>query len=264
MRPIPVAGITAYVGANGSGKTALAVHERIRHAIRTGRPLYSTVDVHWRAERGKYKGKFVESVPITGWSQLSQIEGADFLLDEVAALASSRETIGLPPDLLNWLGSLRHHDVTCTWTAPSWNRADKVLREITQVIVAMRPLINDTAINELRWSLSEVPFLRVSPPTRYWARTFYAFAGVYNTMGASDGDAPLGRPGSMRVVPVSRLLSIGAYDSWAGVPHLSEHSPVCDECGNLKRREYCRGHAKSKPSTVVEDARARNLEGANV
>lgn len=224
MRPIPLAGITAYVGANGSGKTALAVHERIRHAARTGRPLYSTVDVHWRAERGKYKGKFVESQPITGWSQLQQVEGADFLLDEVAALASSRETIGLPPELVNWLGSLRHHDVTCTWTAPSWNRADKVLREVTQVIVAMRPLV------------------QFSHRGRLWPRTYYGFAGVYNVMGSSDGDAPLGRPNGMRIVPVWKLLSIGAYDSWAGVPHLSEHSPLCQVCGLLRRREYCRGH----------------------
>lgn len=235
MRAIPVAGITAFVGANGSGKTALAVHERIKHAQRTGRDLYSTVDIDYKDPKGRERLN-VKSKPIESLEHLADLKSADVLLDEVAAIASSRDTIGLPPQLVNFLGSLRHHDLTVSWTAPSWNRADKVLREVTQLIVVSRPL------------------LRFRAKGLTWPRTYYSFTAIYDGYGSSDGDAPMGRPSQLRLVPVWRLRSIGAYDSWAAVPHLGDHSSTCAECGKRKRTEYCSGHGSAARGDVATRA----------
>jgi len=118
--------ITAYVGANGSGKSLLAVSDAIDETLRMpGRPLYSTVPIDYDSKRGS-----VHSIPITSWQQLLDLDGGHVLLDEVATLASSRETNSLPPEVLAWMGSLRHTDTTLAWTAPAWARADVVLRGV--------------------------------------------------------------------------------------------------------------------------------------
>ena len=53
---------------------------------------------------------------------------------EVASIASSRETDALPPQIATLLQQLRKRDLVLRWTAPSWSRADKILRETTRTV----------------------------------------------------------------------------------------------------------------------------------
>lgn len=74
-------------------------------------------------------------VPFRDWEQLLEAESCDVLMDEVTGVASSRESAGLPAAVANRLVQLRRKDVVVRWTAPSWARADKIIRECSQLAV---------------------------------------------------------------------------------------------------------------------------------
>lgn len=125
--------IHAYVGPNGSGKSLCAVWDTMP-SLDAGRPVLSTVRLRdWRdpdlADHPLW-------VPLTEWSQLLDAEHCDVLLDEVTGVASSRESAGMPAAIANLLVQLRRRDVVLRWTAPSWSRADKIIRETSQAVTS--------------------------------------------------------------------------------------------------------------------------------
>lgn len=73
-------------------------------------------------------------VPFTDWSQLLEAEHCDVLMDEVTGVASSRESHSMPAPVANKLVQLRRADVVVRWSAPSWTRADKIIRECSQAV----------------------------------------------------------------------------------------------------------------------------------
>lgn len=73
-------------------------------------------------------------VPFTDWQQLLEAERCDVLMDEVTGVASSRESHSMPAPVANKLVQLRRADVTVRWSAPSWARADKIIRECSQAV----------------------------------------------------------------------------------------------------------------------------------
>jgi hypothetical protein len=73
-------------------------------------------------------------VPFTDWEQLLDAESCDVLLDEVTGVASSRESHAMPAPVANKLVQLRRADVIVRWSAPSWARADKIIRECSQAV----------------------------------------------------------------------------------------------------------------------------------
>jgi len=83
-------------------------------------PVTGAVNPHYR-ELGDYRD-------IVG------LEHADLLLDEVTGVASSRQSSDMPPQVANFLVQCRRRDVTVSWTAPSWARADRIIRECTQSV----------------------------------------------------------------------------------------------------------------------------------
>lgn len=120
--------ISAYVGANGSGKTLCMVHD-ILPSLFSGRDIFTTVPLHLP------DGTVPPNVHIlTSWRQILDAEHADILLDEVSAICSSRDIYALPPQVATILQQLRKRDLTLRWTAPSWSRADRMLRETTQLL----------------------------------------------------------------------------------------------------------------------------------
>ncbi len=120
--------ISAYVGSNGSGKTLAMVHDTLP-SVYSGRDVYTTVPITYP------DGTTPPNVHIlTEWSQILNATHADILLDEVSAICSSRDTEALPPQVATLLQQLRKHDLVLRWTAPSWQRADRILRETTKVI----------------------------------------------------------------------------------------------------------------------------------
>ncbi len=237
--------ITGYVGANGSGKTLLAVEAAMKRAVRTGRPLYSTVPIDGYVARGwvvKWvpafrvrlpvwvsRGKVrVVSKPLESWSQFLALEDADVLLDEVSALASSRDTMGLPLDVVIALQTLRHRDVTVTWTAPGWMRADVLLREVTA----------DT--------YEVVPRSFRAVGGQAWANTYLSVVRRFSGSEESGDKKPTHKL-SGRLVRLAGRCSFGAYPSRHIVVRLSEYVSVIHEtCGlEIKRAKYCTCGAKA-------------------
>ena len=145
--------IRAYVGPNGHGKSLAAVMD-LMPSLDRGRIVLSTVPLlDWRAvpdpasyvldlelgfvvHRDSGARWFRPLHPyyrrLTEWSQLMEAENCDVLLDDVAGVASSRQSGGMPAAIEKLLQKLRHDDITLAWTAPAWARADLVIRETTQ------------------------------------------------------------------------------------------------------------------------------------
>lgn len=138
--------IHAYVGPNGGGKSAAAVWDTIPTLL-DGRPVLSTVrlldfenprpcdDPRCRSDdHDRHAAAHPAWIPLTEWSQLLAAEHCDVLMDEVTGIASSRESGGMPAAVANLLVQLRRRDVVLRWTAPSWARADKIIRETSQAV----------------------------------------------------------------------------------------------------------------------------------
>ena len=120
--------ISAYIGSNGSGKTLCMVHDTLP-SLYAGRKIYSTVPITWP------DGSPAPNVELLhDWQQILNAQHADILLDEVSSIASSRESDALPPQIATMLQQLRKRDLVLRWTAPSWSRADKILRETTKTV----------------------------------------------------------------------------------------------------------------------------------
>lgn len=164
----PIAG---YVGPNGSGKTCMAVWDSLP-ALMEGRPVLSTVRLLdfanprpcegfrtagafdafagdpddpgvWTFETvdcelcgtGRSHGQAHPFwLPFREWRDLMFAGKCDALMDEVTGVASSRESQSLPAPVANALVQMRRRDIVIRWTAPAWARADKIIRECSQVV----------------------------------------------------------------------------------------------------------------------------------
>jgi len=141
--------IMAYVGANGGGKSAAAVWDTLP-TLAAGRPVLSTVrlldydnprDCEGCDLPGHAAGHLQAHpgwVPFTEWTQLMEFTYGDVIMDEVTGVASSRESHSMPTMVANQLVQLRRRDVVLRWTAPSWARADKIIRECSQAVTYCR------------------------------------------------------------------------------------------------------------------------------
>lgn len=76
-------------------------------------------------------------VPFTSYTQLVTWTDGDILMDEITGIASSRESGSMPVQVSNYLVQLRRRNVSLSWSTPSWGRADKVIREVTQLVTLM-------------------------------------------------------------------------------------------------------------------------------
>lgn len=147
--------IRAYIGPNGHGKSLAAVLD-LMPSLDRGRPVLSTVPLYdWRAvpdpdlyeldpELGLWVSKSSGTrwvrplhpayIRLHQWRQLMDFDFGDVFLDEVAGVASSRQSSGMPAAIEKLLQKLRKSDITLSWTAPSWARADIIIRETTQAV----------------------------------------------------------------------------------------------------------------------------------
>jgi len=76
-------------------------------------------------------------VPFRSYTQLVSWTDGDILMDEITGIASSRESGSMPVQVSNYLVQLRRRNVSLSWSTPSWGRADKVIREVTQLVTLM-------------------------------------------------------------------------------------------------------------------------------
>lgn len=204
--------IVGFTGPNGSGKTLVAVSEAI-HDMRQGRRVVSTVQIH---------SPWGDSEPLLSLRQLLELRDCTVLVDEVAAVFSSRANGALPPEVDLFLQSMRHQEVTFRWTAPAWARADIRLREITQV------------------SVGTLGLARFRPKGQFWPRPRIILAGALDTTQVKTDGVPTKIIGRRLWIP-QRLPGWGAYDSLADVPRvgLAGQSGSCIDCGGTVKREPC-------------------------
>jgi hypothetical protein len=134
------AGIVAFIGANGDGKTLCAVEELLLPAMRMGLPILSNVQLP------TYKG----AVLLQRWRQLEDFRprkteaGAGVvLLDDISALLPARQSMALPPELARTVNTLRKRGCQVGWTDPAWEGADTLLRRVTQQVVRCRGMRSD-------------------------------------------------------------------------------------------------------------------------
>lgn len=147
--------LRAYVGANGTGKSAAMVHD-IQPSLDMGRMVLSTVTLlDTRADCLTCKspspcGCAAPKLPVhpnfkqfTDYRQLvdPDLEHCDVLMDEITGIASSRESASLPVQVVNFLQQLRRRDITLSWTGVGWGRCDKALREPTQAVTVCRAFL---------------------------------------------------------------------------------------------------------------------------
>lgn len=208
---MPILGIT---GINGAGKTLLAVELAIGD-MRAGRPVYSTVDI--ASEHG-------DSRPVKSRSHLLQLQDCTVLLDEIAVIFSSSAGSGqnLPSEVVTFLQTLRHRGVSVIWTAPTWKRAHILLREVTQAVATIRPLIKRAEEDSL------------------WGRPFISAVGVLDTTSVAVDAAP-DRVLRRRLWMPMRSDALGCYDTHADTPQIGRLIPSgpCPDCGGTRTPPKC-------------------------
>lgn len=150
--------IHGYVGPNGSGKSFLMVWDTLP-SLEAGRVVLSTVRLldyenprpcegyRWSAweqlevacelcAEGSKPHRQAHRLwePFTKWDPLldDELEHFDVLMDEVAGVAHSRDSMSMPSPVANRLQQLRRRDITLRWTSPGWDRSDKIIRQCSQ------------------------------------------------------------------------------------------------------------------------------------
>jgi hypothetical protein len=140
------AGIVGVVGANGGGKDLLIA--RLAHeSLAQGRPLLSNLGIYQDGQ--PHPG----ATPLTSLKQLLTWDG-DIWLSEITTVAGSRESSNLPVQVQAKFQQLRKGEGGCRlwWSAPSFQRADTVLREVSQVIVKTRGTLPERAVEGHIWA----------------------------------------------------------------------------------------------------------------
>lgn len=197
---IPICGFT---GINGAGKTLLGAQSAIYDMSR-GRPVYSSVEI---------RSPWGNSKPILSLRQLLELSDATIFLDDVSVIFSSRSSQSLPAEVVALLQTLRHKRLTVRWTAPAWMRCDNLLREVTQGLVNV------------------VPLLRHSDGSP-WPRPRLVMTALLDTSAGKVDETP-SKIMRRRFFRPNRLLSFGSYNTEADTPMLGRHlqGGRCVDCG---------------------------------
>lgn len=142
--------ITAYVGVNGSGKSLSAIAFALKDLRRTGRPLVTNMmglavphiyidsveELPEVFERLRTDPEWVEY--FAAWPRLTP-GTCNVVLDEAGAMFASRDQ-GRNKAFEKLVQQLRKYDARLLWTAPAFARADKILREVTFMVILCQSL----------------------------------------------------------------------------------------------------------------------------
>jgi hypothetical protein len=255
--------IRGYVGANGHGKTLAAVWDLLP-SLELGRPVLSTARILdygnprdcedegcvWpgHPEHGAAHPLWV---PFLGWEQFLSFEDGDIFMDEVAGVASSRESGALPFQVARELQKLRKRGVALSYTAPAFGRTDKIVRECTQLLThcqgAMAVQRSD-AVKGTVWRDR-----RFFTWKSYDAQEFDAFTSAKARATEGEGDRPRIKP-----LFVDRFWRPGspaesAYDSYDAVLSLgwANDAGYCMTCGGRRRIPQCKCSDQAREDSAV-------------
>lgn len=233
--------IYGFVGPNGGGKTLCAVETLARPALERGRQVVSTCYIE-----GAYA---LESL-----RQLPELHGATILLDEITSCFPSRQSNTMPPEVARILNQLRKDDCVVAWTGPSWDRADKILREVTDQVTVCRSYLD-----------GRPRAVRRAPDASSWPhnllfrwRTYSVTLGDQFRVGDTTEGQRKGRTKSDMKPTRARWYrrprdGSGAQslyrtlDKVLLLDHLDEFGN-CFQCGGTRRRPVCQGHSPTEYS----------------
>lgn len=241
--------IRAYVGPNGGGKS-LCMVEDVLPTLRGIRWVCHNPD-HEHTARGETEGfrrvlstiKLVDGEgkphplydPFEDFEQLLHAEHVDVLMDEIVGIANSRDSRSLPSPVQNVLVQLRRRDVTLSWSAPNWARCEKILREVTQLVVECRGYFSGHG------AAVENSGVQLWAPKRVFKfRAFDTIEFEEWTAGRREKVAALDRQWFKG--PGSRAFA--TYDTLGGVAMVTggDNDGRCPYCDKKLRVEYCKGH----------------------
>lgn len=272
-RSLPIHG---YVGPNGAGKSLLAALD----TLPTLRGVSWSCDNpdHLHTRNGQIHGTrrvlstmpFITPsgaphplyIPLTDYSQIIFAEHVDLVLDEVGGAVASSTGDDIPIGVKASLQELRRREVVCRWTAPSWARASKVLREVSQGVtltLGFLPVPHNDSVpfdgphdtekmsvdgETLEWDKCLIDGEHEHPTGRLWgarrlmyARTFDANRFDEWTTAKREKVRPevrslFWRPGS---------AAERAYDTHGYVEKLNQvtDSGTCDHCQGYRARKKC-------------------------
>lgn len=239
--------IAAFVGPNGGGKT-LAM-------IVTSQPTRE--GIRWKCENPDHRHtsagitegwrRMLSTVPIldgagkphplydafTDFQQLVDVEHSDVYMDEVTSVASSRESQRMDARVLNKLMQLRKADAMLFWTAPNWARADKVMREVTQIVV------------ECRGYFAQKTDMSQPDVTRIWAPKLVFKWRTFDAMEFEEWSAT--KRDKLDALNVQWFKGPGseaftAYDTLGSVSMVASITPedTCTVCEGRVSRHACR------------------------
>ena len=227
--------IRACVGPNGGGKSLVAVSDLL-FSLDRRRTVLSTV--RFLDSRTGEQHPFFE--PFYDFDQLVASAHLDVFMDEVVGIANSRDSSKLSPRVQNVLVQLRRRDVTLTWTAPNWARADKIIREVTQAVTECRGYFADRAV------MRDGEIALWAPRRVFRFRTFDTVDFEEWTAGKRDRLEPV--VSEWFKGPGSRAFaSYDTMDAVTQVAHASE-SGICQVCEGTIKAKPC---SCPKPSLPV-------------
>lgn len=137
--------ITAYLGVNGSGKSLSAVAFALRDLERKGRPLITNMvglsADHFHIDAvDELPDLMVQVAGAYRSAKTGRPLGLNIVLDEAGAMFSSRDAGPQKKAFEKTVQQLRKYRARLLWTAPTFARADKILREVTFTAVLCQPL----------------------------------------------------------------------------------------------------------------------------
>jgi len=235
--------IRMYVGANGSGKTALAVRDLIPSVL-AGRPILSTVPIIDFRTGELYKNY----VRFDSWSEFldEDFRSADILMDEVTGIANARASQSMPIQVQSMLDKLRKRDLTLSVTAPAWGRADTTIRTTCLAVTLCRSYFPDRSA--ARGSGNDVPAWY--PRRLFRARTFDALGFEDFNRARAEGNTIRSKPLRAEVVewwwgpalpwrPASAAFA--SYSTMDPVSRVGEvlDSGRCAHCGGTRPIPKC-------------------------
>lgn len=122
------AGIRAYVGAMGSGKTYLMTRDALR-ALGRGHEVWSNAGYDVRHPNGSHTRTYVALSEM-----LLAPKGTLLLLDEVGTFMSARNWANLPRSLMYRLTQARKDSIRLTYSAQHELQVDVALRRLTSIV----------------------------------------------------------------------------------------------------------------------------------
>lgn len=251
-------GIRAYIGPNGSGKTALMVMDTL--TTLEGATWRCDNPAHLHTQRGQTTGqrRILSTVGLLdpetgephplcdrlceengGWSMVLNAEHCDILFDEVTGIAGSRESMGMPVAVQNILQQLRRRDVQLSWSAPNWARADSIIRGCTQLVTDCRGWMPDRSALRGETPPAWLP-RRLFKARSFAAVDFDEWTAAKASQDGGAGRRPL-RPGIVQWWWGPRSLVFRSYDTYDAVTRVAEvlDGGRCAHCGGRRAVPAC-------------------------